>query len=87
MIVQVLLQVGEYPLDLVVGIGHSRAFFRLEGEQIGQIEVYAVHGGAQSFVGVLRLAGLQVGAMAKRLMPFFLPSAVCCLKGESVACL
>ena len=44
MIVQVFLQVNECPLNLVVSIGHSPAFFPLTGKKIRQVEVKAVHG-------------------------------------------
>ena len=43
MVVQVLLQVSERPLNLVVRIGHSLAVLPLVGKEVRQVEVQAVH--------------------------------------------
>ncbi len=50
--VEVLLQVGENPLDLIVGLGHSGTIGPLVGEQVWTVEVDAVHGCAQPPVRV-----------------------------------
>ena len=56
-VVQVLLQVGENALDLVVRVGLSITAAVLIGEQVGQVEVHAVHGRSQSLVCIMGLPG------------------------------
>ena len=52
--IEVLLEVCKRALYLVVGVWHTLTFLALEGEQVRQIEVYAVHCGTQPAVRVVR---------------------------------
>ena len=76
-VVQVLLQVGEDTLYLVVGVGHPLTVSVLIGEQVGQVEVDAVHGRSQPLV---RVAGFPValadGAAVQGLAVVLLPLGV-----------
>jgi len=46
---------GERSLYLVVCVGHTLAVQLLTHEQVGQVEVYAVHRRAQASVSISRL--------------------------------
>ena len=83
--VQVVLEVGEHPFDFVVRVGHPLTSVRLVGEKVRQVEVDAVHGRAEPLVRVPRLAGFEMRAPEKRVVPFFLPGLVVALKG-GLAC-
>ena len=76
-VVQVLLQVGEHSLDLVVGVGHTLTAFLLAGEQVGQVEVDAVHGCSQSLVRIVGFPiALADGAAVQGLAVVFLPFGI-----------
>ena len=70
MVVEILFEVGESPFNLVVGVGHPVAFRLLVCEEVRQVEVNAVHGGAQPSVGELRLPRLQCGTPVQHVHPF-----------------
>ena len=76
MVVQVLLQVGECALNLVVRVGHPLAVFALEGKEVWQIEVKAVHGSSQSSVRIVHLPVLMEALVVNRVLPFLLPCLV-----------
>ena len=47
MVVEVLLQIGEFAFYFVVCVRHPPAFCQLVREQVRQVEVNAVHGGTK----------------------------------------
>ena len=75
-VVQVLLQVGEHALYLVVRVGHPITVLLLTGEEIRQVEGYAVHGSPKTLVGVVRLAcPLACRLAVERVRPVLPPLA------------
>ena len=54
--IEVLLEVCKRTLYLVVGVWHTLAALALEGEEVRQIEVHAVHCSTQPAVRIVRAA-------------------------------
>lgn len=70
MVVEILFEVGESPFDFVVCVGHPVTFQLPVCEEVRQVEVNAVYGGAQPSVGELRLPRLQCGTPVQHVHPF-----------------
>ena len=70
-VVEVPFEVGESPFNL--GVGHPDTFRHLVCEEVRQVEVDAVHGGAQSSVCELRHPRLQGGTPVQHVHPYGLP--------------
>lgn len=83
--VQIVLEIGESSLYLVVGVRHSRAIFALKREEVGQVEIHAVHGGTQPLMGVPTGAGsFRHGATIDNVGISLFPLFVDSLKGGLV---
>ena len=84
-VVQILLQVSERTLDLVVRVGHPFAAFPLEGKEVWQMEVKAVHRSSQPSVRIVQLPVLMEALVANRGLPLFLPFLIVLLEVSLVS--
>ena len=80
MVVQILLQISERPFYLVVRVRHPLAILPLTGEEVGKIEVQAVHRSSEPLMRIVHLSVLVQALVVCRVFPLLFPFLVILLE-------